>query len=162
MAARFFPEYGGGSPPNLFGRVNGSEGEAALDSALNVARQPYYPRLHDKAGVLLRSLIKNHPFIDGNKRIALVTTFDFLLMNGHVLFATNKEMVRFALELASSEPDIPWDDVATWIRRNCIAQNASDEQVQAKLEGRPRADRQQIDRFNKILDEVEAELELER
>lgn len=51
------------------------EGGGLLDSALALPRQTFggralYPRIYDKAGALLRSLIKNHPLVDGNKRMA--------------------------------------------------------------------------------------------
>jgi prophage maintenance system killer protein len=76
--------------------------------------------VYDKAGVLLRSLIKNHPLVDGNKRMALATTALFLLMNGKLLLSSSDEMVRFGLEVAKSEPDMDWRDVADWVRRNTI------------------------------------------
>ena len=138
LAVRFFPEYAEDSPPPLFGVIRGREGEAALDSALNVIRQPYYRRLHDKAGALLRSMIKNHPFVDGNKRIALVTTHNFLGMNGQVLIlATSAEMIETALNIAKSEPDTPWQDVAAWTKRHCVSQSISRKEFAARLGGRP-------------------------
>ncbi len=147
MAARFFPEYQEDSPPPLFGVIGGREGQAGLDSALNVIRQPYYRGIHNKAGALLRSMIKNHPFVDGNKRIALVTTFNFLAFNGQVLvLATNAQTVQFALEIAESEPDMPWRDVANWIRAHCILDSTSPEGLMARLEGRSPEDIQQIGR----------------
>jgi len=45
-----------------------------LSSALGIVRQPYYRTLYDKAGALLRSLIKNHPYRDGNKRMGMALT----------------------------------------------------------------------------------------
>jgi hypothetical protein len=44
----------------------------------------------------------------------------FLLINGHLLLPTSDEMVRFAVEVASSEPDMDWRDIAGWMRRNTI------------------------------------------
>jgi prophage maintenance system killer protein len=70
LAANLFSNYDDPLPPfQLFGGLR--EGGALLESALALPRQPYYRRLHDKAGALLRSLIKNHPLVDGNKRIGL-------------------------------------------------------------------------------------------
>ena len=137
LTARFFPEYVEASPSAIFGVIAGAEGTAGLQSAINLPRQPYYRGLHNKAGALLRSMIKNHPFVDGNKRIGLVTTLDFLLMNGHVLLlATNEEMVQFALELAASEPDMPWQDVAAWIRANTLSVRSNEAQLKRKVKGR--------------------------
>ena len=90
-----------------------------LESALGL-RQGYYPTLYAKAGALLRSLIKNHPLIDGNKRTGMAATFIFLLFNERVLVASNDEMVRFALEVANSRPAMPWQDVADWLRRRAV------------------------------------------
>ena len=121
MAAWFFPNYQETTPQTLFGQLSGPEGNASLLSALGIIRQPYYRDIHAKAGALLRSMIKNHPFVDGNKRIGLVTTIDFLMMNGHILFTSDDELVEFALDIAKSEPDMSWQDVASWIRKHCVA-----------------------------------------
>ena len=45
-------------------------------------------------------------------------TFVFLLFNGYLFAPPAAEMVRFALELAASEPDMSWREVAAWIRRH--------------------------------------------
>ena len=50
----------------------------------------------------------------------MATTALFLLVNGHVLLPSSAEMVRFAVEVAESEPDMGWQDVAAWIRQNTI------------------------------------------
>lgn len=124
LAGEMFGEYDSPLPPfALFGGER--SGGALLDSALALPRQtfggqPLYRTIHDKAGVLLRSLIKNHSLLDGNKRMAMATTALFLLMNGHLLLPSSAEMVRFALEVAESEPDIDWRDVAKWMRQNTI------------------------------------------
>jgi len=47
--------------------------------------QEFYPDLPGKAAALLHSLAKNHAFIDGNKRIAVIATVQFLNLNGHSL-----------------------------------------------------------------------------
>ena len=67
IAADLFPGYAGGPPARFFGVIAGAEGEAALDSALSVIKQRFYPRLFDKAGALLRSLIKNIPLLTVTK-----------------------------------------------------------------------------------------------
>ena len=101
------------------------EGGALLDSALALPRQtfggrPLYRTIYEKAGVLLRSLIKNHPLVDGNKRLAMATTALFLFMNGYLLLPPSREMVRFALKVAASEPDMDWQEVAGWIRQHTV------------------------------------------
>lgn len=126
LAAKLFTNYEDPLPPfQLFGGLR--EGGALLESALALPRQPYYRTLFDKAGVLLRSLIKNHPLVDGNKRIGMTAAFVFLVLNNHVLVASNQEMVRFALEVAASEPDMAWEEVAAWVRARSVRITTSEE-----------------------------------
>ncbi len=103
------------------------EGGTLLESALGIVQQPYYRTLYDKAGALLRSLVKNHPLVDGNKRVAMAATFVFLLLNERVLVASNEEMVRFALEIAQSEPDMPWQEIAVWLKRHTVRMTDPDD-----------------------------------
>ncbi len=90
--------------------------ERLLDSALALPRQPYYSTTMDKAAALLRSMIKNHPFVDGNKRIGVVVTSSFFEINGYELAATNDELLAFTLDLAASDPPTPLADVTRWLR----------------------------------------------
>ncbi len=124
LAAELFDEYDSSLP--AFALLGGErEGGGFLDSVLALPRQTLggrlvYRTVYDKAGVLLRSMIKNHPFIDGNKRIAVATCALFLLMNQYLLIASAEEMVEFALRVAASEPDMDWQEVARWIRSHTI------------------------------------------
>lgn len=105
-----------------------------LESALGLPPQRYYRTLHDKAGVLLRSLIKNHPLVDGNKRVAMTATYVFLALNGHILFASNREMVDFALQIASDKPDMEWKQVAAWLKGRTMEASAKGEDIQPRLD----------------------------
>ncbi|MFI7115632.1 type II toxin-antitoxin system death-on-curing family toxin [Amycolatopsis sp. NPDC049868] len=63
-----------------------------LDSAAHRPRsslmgQDAYPTLHEKAAVLLESVVRNHPLIDGNKRLSWMATFVFYGLNGYDLDA---------------------------------------------------------------------------
>ena len=79
---------------------------------------PYYRGVFEKAGALLRSMVKNHPYVDGNKRLGLAATFFFLGLNGRILVVPNDEMVAFATELAATQME--WRAVARWIRSRSI------------------------------------------
>jgi death-on-curing protein len=68
-----------------------------LSSALALPRQSYYRTIYDKAGALLTSLIKNHPYKDGNKRMGMALTTVFLLMIGHLLLPASEEMLSMPL-----------------------------------------------------------------
>ncbi len=124
LAAELFEEYDSSLPAfALYG--GGRAGGALLDSALALPRQTFggrllYRTVYDKAAVLLRSLIKNHPLVDGNKRLGVAATALFLFMNGYLLLASSQEMVDYALEVARSEPDIDWRDISRWIRSHAI------------------------------------------
>ena len=86
---------------------------------MGVPRQPYYRTVTDKAGALLRSMVKDHAFVVGNKRLGMAATFLFLTSNDYLFGPTNAQMVSFALELATrSDPPMTWQEVASWIRRH--------------------------------------------
>lgn len=95
-----------------------------LLSALAAPRQTMFgeelhPSLLDKAAILFFLLIKNHPFYDGNKRIALTALRNFLLENGVSLAASEDEGLRFARTVATASRDAttvrPW--LEQWVRR---------------------------------------------
>ena len=68
-----------------------------------------------KAASLMHSIIKNHPFVDGNKRTAVTTASIFLLKNGYYLRASNKELERSTLKVAAK--DIELQEIAKWFKR---------------------------------------------
>jgi death on curing protein len=79
---------------------------AALESAVLQPRQTFdgqelYPSLLDKASILCYSLIQNHPFIDGNKRIGHAAMEVFLILNGVEIDADIDEQERLILGIAS-------------------------------------------------------------
>jgi death-on-curing protein len=108
----------------LIQRTGGSGGVrdmGLLESALARPRatfegQDLYPDLWHKAAALMQSLIKNHPFVDGNKRTALTATGLFLELNGYMLTASNDEAVRFALQAAVGDVDV--EAMAAWIENH--------------------------------------------
>src|SRR3989338_11429937 len=65
-----------------FGGHQGLRDAGALESALMRPQLGYYDTLEQQAAVLIESLANNHPFIDGNKRIAFFATDVFLRLNG--------------------------------------------------------------------------------
>ena len=83
-----------------------------------------YPTLEEKAAALGFSLIGNHPFVDGNKRIGLATTVGFLRANGHDLHGSTDELERVVLAVAagqmSREAWTQWvrDHIKEWSSEN--------------------------------------------
>ena len=72
-----------------------------------------YPGIEDKAGALFHSLARNHPLVDGNKRLALAGLIAFLGVNGYTLTFTNDEAYELTMAVAAGEID----DVATIAER---------------------------------------------
>ena len=93
----------------------------ALESCLitpfqKFSRKPLYPSLVKKASILLYLMIKNHPFQNGNKRIALTTLFVFLHRNGKWLAADAQELYNFTVWVAQS-PAILKDEVVMGVEK---------------------------------------------
>ncbi len=76
--------------------------------------QDLYPCLPTKAAALGFSLIRNHPFVDGNKRIGHLAMEMFLVLNGHELDAGVDEQERIILGLAAGE--LSREEFAGWVR----------------------------------------------
>lgn len=76
-----------------------------------------YPSVLDKAAALFHSLIFNHAFTDGNKRITLTVTARFLSINGYELEATQEEIVEFPLWVDNTHPEI--EEIAEWLKKHC-------------------------------------------
>lgn len=108
----------------LIKETGGSQGVHDLSALLSAAGRPQssfddedlYPDLYSKAAALLDSLIRNHPFVDGNKRTGMAAAALFLRRNGYILKATNAELVRVALGVAQSQLDL--EQIADWLKEN--------------------------------------------
>ncbi|MCD6539723.1 MAG: type II toxin-antitoxin system death-on-curing family toxin [Candidatus Omnitrophica bacterium] len=82
-----------------------------LESCLSVPFQIFggkslYPTLVSKAAILFYLMIKNHPFQNGNKRIAMTTLFVFLYKNKKWLKVDTQELYNFTVWMASSPPSV--------------------------------------------------------
>lgn len=105
----------------LISETGGSSGlrdEGMLDSALNAPFQTFggedvYPSMQKKAARLCFGLVKNHPFVDGNKRIGAHAMLVFLALNGIELQHTQSELSDVILQLAAGE--IEATDLLRWI-----------------------------------------------
>ena len=87
------------------GGIRGIRDIGLLESAVNspfasFGGEDLYKTLDDKANQLCDSLIRNHPFLDGNKRIGILTMLVFLDLNGKKLNITNDEIVSLGLGIA--------------------------------------------------------------
>ncbi len=64
-----------------------------------------YPSVHDKAAALLHSVARNHPLVDGNKRLSLAATIVFYGLNGMRLTLSNDEAYELVMAIASGQLD---------------------------------------------------------
>jgi death on curing protein len=94
-----------------------------LDSALDRPKNRYQYEsdsdLADLAASYGFGLARNHPFIDGNKRVAFQAMYVFLGLNGFRVEADEPEVVRLILSLASG--DLPEPELAAWLRQHIAA-----------------------------------------
>ena len=100
------------------GGMDGIRDENLLDSALKSPFQTFdgnelYPDIFDKASQLCYSLVENHPFADGNKRIGVHLTLLFLKINNENIEYSQAELIDFGLNIASGKMNK--DDIKAWL-----------------------------------------------
>lgn len=103
------------------GGLDGIRDENLLDSAVNAPFQTFggeyvYKTLEAKAARLGYSLVKNHPFVDGNKRIGMLAMLVFLEINGMELTCSDQDIIETGLKLAAGEMDDK--QLLEWILRH--------------------------------------------
>ncbi|MBQ6174508.1 MAG: type II toxin-antitoxin system death-on-curing family toxin [Clostridia bacterium] len=88
--------------------------ESALESAYaSFGGQDFYPTKEEKGARLGYSLISNHAFIDGNKRIGVFVMLAFLEMNGIRIRCTDEELVHVGLSVADGS--MGYDELLRWV-----------------------------------------------
>lgn len=92
-----------------------------LDSAVSGIYQTFdgvdlYLTKEEKAARLAFNLIKDHAFLDGNKRTGLLAMLSFLTINGIYLKYSDKELVRLGLSLA--EGKMQYEDLLVWVKKH--------------------------------------------
>lgn len=97
----------------------GIRDEALLESAIENIYATFdgvelYPSKEAKAARLGFSLISNHAFVDGNKRIGIYVMLSFLELNGIKIWASNEDVVNLGLSVADGSAD--YDDILKWIQ----------------------------------------------
>ena len=115
----------------LIARSGGSTGlrdRSTVESALAQPDMAFggrelYPSLAEKASALCFSLVRNHPFVDGNKRIGHAAMILLLKLNGHNLSATADEGEAKMLALASGS--LTRDELTAWVRARLVPAGAA-------------------------------------
>lgn len=92
--------------PNFETRYPGKLESCLLTPFQTFARRTLYKGLVGKAAILFYLLIKNHPFQNGNKRIAMTTVFYFFYRHGYWIRVDNQKLYNFAKWVASSDPEV--------------------------------------------------------
>ena len=104
-----------------FGGSKGIRDVGLLESALarpfaTFDGKDLYPNAIDKASAIVESIVINHPFIDGNKRIAYVLMRLILLENDADILATQEEKYKFVI--AASKGKYRFEEIKNWIQSN--------------------------------------------
>ena len=85
-----------------YGGIEGIRDSGLLESDVFRPQTGYYNSVAEEAAALLESLVNNHPFLDGNKRIAFVAAHTFLLLNGFDLAIDSSSAFEFVMRSISS------------------------------------------------------------
>jgi death-on-curing protein len=104
------------------GGEEGIRDEGLLDSALSRPQNYYFYKksdLFELAANYAYGIIQNHPFIDGNKRTAFVTSVLFLALNNYDIKASRQEKVMMFINLADKK--IRESELASWFRTRCAS-----------------------------------------
>jgi death-on-curing protein len=104
-------EYGGAHGLREMGGLE----SAAARPQMTFGGEDVYKEVPDKAAALWHSLVMNHPFIDGNKRIGAMAAEFFLGLNGIDLFATDEELAD--ITLATARGEMSAEALSIWIRQ---------------------------------------------
>ncbi len=99
-----------------FGGLRGVRDAGLLESALYRPRTGYYRDIAEMAAALFESLLMNHPFIDGNKRVAFFATDVFLRLNGWKLRVDPEEAHAFLISVLERR-QADFEHLLPWIRK---------------------------------------------
>jgi death-on-curing protein len=106
---------------SFYGGSSGVRDMNLLESAASRPFQTFdgqdlYPSVFDKTAAIIESIIKNHPFTDGNKRTGFLAAFALLRKNNIKLTASENEAYEFVIDIASSQ--ISFDEIVNWLQQN--------------------------------------------
>lgn len=102
-----------------YGGIHGLREQGALESAVFRPQTGYYTDLSEEAAALLESLVNNHAFLDGNKRVGFAAAHTFLLVNGFDLDITSKAGFDFMMK-ALAEGKFRFALLHEWIARHLV------------------------------------------
>lgn len=105
---------------NMYGGMHGIRDIKLLDSAVNYPKATFekkylLPTIYHMAAGYMHSIIKNHPFVDGNKRTGLISALLFLAYNNIFIEANEDELFEFTVSVAESK--IAENDIALFFEQ---------------------------------------------
>lgn len=106
-----------------FGGSHGIRDEGLLEAAIARPFQTFggndlYPTVFEKAAALGESLIRSHPFVDGNKRTGLLAMASFLLNHQNLLVASSGDLYGFIINISTGK--ISYDEIVAWLKVNTV------------------------------------------
>lgn len=106
-----------------YGGAEGIRDEGLLISAISRPFQTFdgeelYPSPLEKAAALLESLIVNHPFVDGNKRVGMLSMVALLAENGMEITADGENLYQFIISVSTGSLD--YKQILAWLRVNIL------------------------------------------
>jgi len=102
-----------------YGGADGVRDFGLLEAALYRPQTGYYEDVIEEAAALWESLAMNHPFVDGNKRVAVAAMITFLAINGYAIKPDSREIYRFIIENLEGR-SFSYDRLAAWLRENTV------------------------------------------
>lgn len=100
-----------------FGGAIGIRDGGALESALFRPQTGYYRDVMEEAAAVFESLVQNHPFVDGNKRVAFAAADVFLRMNGYVLEVDDRDAYDFIVG-SLDRGELDRERIDRWLREH--------------------------------------------
>jgi death-on-curing protein len=102
-----------------YGGAHGLRDQGALEAAVFRPQTGYYNDIGEEAAALLESLVNNHGFVDGNKRVGFATVHTFLLMNGFDLDVSSAAAYEFMVK-TMEEGKFRFGLIRQWIAAHLI------------------------------------------
>lgn len=108
-----------------YGGADGIRDLGLLEAALYRPQTGYYEGVIEEAAALWESLAMNHPFVDGNKRVAVATTITFLAINGYAITQDPGAIYRFIIEHLEAN-EFSYERLSEWLRANIVQMSGYD------------------------------------
>src|ERR1700737_4612637 len=102
---------------NNYGGTHGMRDKGPLESAVSRPQIGYYNTIAEEAAALMESLANNHPFLDGNKRVAFAAAHTFLLVNGYDLEVKPLAAYEFMMQ-SIARGEFRFGPILEWINNH--------------------------------------------